>query len=283
MRALTARLIVVFIDLVTLGFNPMRRASVLARVRSGIMPVVTIRTARGQFRAYSPSRISDWLLRRFHRDEPDTLEWIDEIPENAVLWDIGANIGLFGIYAALRPDVRVLAFEPAAGSYAALNENVRLNGMDDRISAYPVALAGEAGLDVLNMGSTEAGSSFNGFGTERHQFGGTIRTSFRQGAVGFAIDDFVRLLSPPLPTHVKLDVDGIEADILRGGRETLGAPGVRSMIVEIEGAIDSAHNREILDLMDELGLRARSKGSPDYRNVIFDRLRSRTARKPDDS
>ena len=271
MWAALAELIAAFVNLATLGFRPRRRATTLARIRRRITPIKTIRTARGQFRTYSPSGHSSRAVRDFPGYEPDTLAWIDDFPENSVLWDVGANIGLFSLYAALRPDARVVAFEPAAASYAVFNENLVLNGMGDRISGYPVALAGETRLDVLNMVRTSAGSAMHGFGTERDIFDRPIKTRFRQGAVGFAIDDFVRLLSPPLPTHVKLDVDGIEADILRGGQRTLSAPGVRSIIVEIEGAIDSAHNREIFGLMDELGFRARPKGSPDYRNVVFDR------------
>ena len=271
MWAALADVTAAFVNLATLGFEPGRRAATLGRIRRKITPVTTIRTARGQFRAYAPSRGSSGAARNFHDYEPDTLEWIDEFPEAAVFWDVGANIGLFSLYAALRPDVRVLSFEPAAASYTALNENLALNGMDGRISGFACALAGETRLDVLHMARTTAGSALHGFGTERDQLDRPIKTRFRQGAVGFAIDDFVRLLSPPLPTHMKLDVDGIEADILRGGRETLSAPGVRSMIVEIEGDPGSVRIREIFDLMDELGFRARPKGSPDYRNVIFDR------------
>jgi len=77
-----------------------------------------------------------------------------------------------------------------------------------------------------------------GFGTERNQFGGAIDVDFRQGAVGLSIDDFVTMFSPPLPTHVKIDVDGIWADILRGGRRTLSAQSVRSVIVEVERGKD---------------------------------------------
>lgn len=46
--------------------------------------------------------------------------------------DIGANIGMFTVYAAaLHPQVRVLAFEPAADNYAALCENVRVNALSN--------------------------------------------------------------------------------------------------------------------------------------------------------
>ena len=36
----------------------------------------------------------------FETKEPETLEWIDTIPKNSVLWDIGANVGLYSLYAA---------------------------------------------------------------------------------------------------------------------------------------------------------------------------------------
>ena len=111
----------------------------------------------------------------------------------------------------------------------------------------------------------------HGFGTERDQFGSAIDINFRQGAVGFSIDDFVTMFSPPLPTHVKIDVDGIEADILRGGCKTLSAQSVRSIIVEVERDQNSPHNREILGLMAGFGFNARAKASPGLRNVIFDR------------
>ena len=210
--------------------------------------------------------------------EPDTLEWLDSLPGDACFWDIGANIGTFSLYAALGRESRVLAFEPGAASFAVLNRNIELNGMSDRIAAYSIAFSETTRLDVFNMSGTSAGSSMHGFGTETDQFGEAIETRFRQGAIGFSIDDFVATFAPPLPTHVKIDVDGIEAEILRGGRNTLTAPSVEGMIVEIEGDLASPHNREIFDLMTGLGFVARPKASPQFGNVVFDRPSSREAR-----
>ena len=45
----------------------------------------------------------------FSSKEPETLEWIDTVPEGAVLWDVGANVGLYSVYAALRRKCRVFA------------------------------------------------------------------------------------------------------------------------------------------------------------------------------
>ena len=34
--------------------------------------------------------------------EPDMIDWIDSFPEDFVLWDIGANVGIYSIYAGLK-------------------------------------------------------------------------------------------------------------------------------------------------------------------------------------
>ncbi|MXW91874.1 MAG: FkbM family methyltransferase [Rhodospirillaceae bacterium] len=274
MRKLLARCIIELAWFSTYGMNARKRALMLERIQDGLRTTkqtVDTETEGGTLRFSTPSRRLAQFALQGPKSEPDTAAWIERLPENAVLWDIGAHMGIFSLYAALRPGVRVLAFEPGAASYAILNRNIEINGMADRIRAYPITLAGSTRLDFLNMANTAAGGSMQGFGTERDQYGKVIRTTFRQAGVGFSIDDFVRLFSPPAPTHVKIDVDGIEAEILRGGRDTLSAPDVQGMIVEIQGDLDSAHNQEIYRLMNELGFRGRPKESPDYRNVIFDR------------
>ena len=274
MRKVLAKTIVAFARFATSGLDPSRRAWTLARVRDRLetmVPSNLVEVGSGTLRLKTPNAVVLLRAQRFHSNEPDTLAWIDEFPDDAVLWDIGANVGQFSNYAAARPGVRVLAFEPAAANYANLNENIELNGLEGRVSAYPLAFAGETKLDVLNMANTDAGGAMHGFGTERDQFGKAIRTKFRQGAVGFSIDEFVRQFAPPLPTHVKIDVDGIEPDILRGGQNTLRAPGVRSMSVEIETPENSTATAEIRRLVDDLGFRARPKKERSHRNVIFDK------------
>ena len=275
MRKLFARMIVAFAHLVTFPFfSPVRRAD--ARMRAGSMLLeggaAVADTDRGRVSFCGPDlRATHSQAAVFQIHEPDTIGWIREFPEGAVLWDIGANIGAFALYASLQPTVRVLAFEPGAGSFAVLNRNIELNA-SSRVTAYSIAFAQDTKLDSLNMATTKPGDSMHGFGTEKNQFGDAIDVRFLQGAVGFAVDDFVDIFSPPLPTHVKIDVDGIEADILRGGRKTFSALSVRSMIVEMERDLGSPHNREIASLMAQFGWVARPKASPALRNVIFERI-----------
>ena len=203
--------------------------------------------------------------------ESDTVEWLDNISTDGseVLWDVGANIGYYSFYAALRRNMQVLAFEPQAASYAFLNETIEQAGIDSRITAYQIAFGSNTKLGRLNQVDTGFGTANHSFDTEKDAIGRPIATKFRQGAIGFSVDDFVELFSPPLPTHVKLDVDGLEPDILRGGVKTFSASSVQSMIVEMEGSDE--RQAGIVALMAELGFTAKPKASSDCRNVVFRR------------
>ena len=273
MSRILARIIFVFAHVITCPFGRKRKLKALYRAHSILLQrkffISDMRRGRLQFGSEIGVRFS-----QLDRSEPDTIEWLDNFPdEPVVFWDIGANVGVYSLYAALRPDVQVLAFEPGAASYHALNRNIEMNGLDDRITALPVALCADTKIDMLNMDSTEPGGSKHGFGVKIDQLNNVIDIKFHQGAIGFSVDDFVRLFSPPLPTHLKIDVDGLEPDILRGGRKTLLAPTVRSVIIEVEGG--EARSRELAALMAGAGFvpRSRPEGSPTCRNVVFDKLR----------
>lgn len=278
MRKFFTWLILAFARTVTLGLSPTKRRHVLMRVRDRLPSVFLLSTRSANIRLFDNNYLVHKGLTSGAYVEPDTLDWIDAMSEDGCLWDIGANIGVYTLSAASRlrgDDVRVVAFEPAAANFGALNRNIELNGAADHVVAYCIALAGETKIGRLNMGEkglgTLAGSCFNGFETEIHIISGRVPTQFRQGAVGFRIDDFVEMFQPPLPTHVKLDVDNIEAAILRGGRRTLSAHSVQSVIMEMEGDLNSDHNQELFGVMAELGFAPRPKQSPELRNVIFER------------
>ena len=58
----------------------------------------------------SPNTLTQYRSTSFSTKEPETLTWLEGIPEGAVLWDVGANVGLYSIYAAKKSDVRVFSF-----------------------------------------------------------------------------------------------------------------------------------------------------------------------------
>ena len=53
-----------------------------------------------------PNLLCKWRAQTLSTKEPETLEWIDDFPNYAILWDIGANIGLYSLYAAKKRIVK---------------------------------------------------------------------------------------------------------------------------------------------------------------------------------
>jgi FkbM family methyltransferase len=210
------------------------------------------------------------LFPQYHATrEPETIDWIDGFAAPATFWDIGANVGEFTLYAALQPGISVLAFEPAAASYAALCRNIAANGCGDRVQAYCVALDRKTRLGSLNLSSAEPGGHGNAFAGGDGSLG-RPRIGARQATIGFAIDDFRRQFAVPAPNYLKIDVDGTEEEILAGAAGTLADPALRSLLVELEEA-DTPRKARIAECLAAAGFRpgARGAGQGGVANLLF--------------
>jgi FkbM family methyltransferase len=253
----------------TRWMKPSRRRNTRALIAERLLQKVDVETVAGflSFHCSTARALHD--PQRFFANEPETIRWLDSLPADDVLWDIGANIGIYALYAARVRGLRVLAFEPSAATYAALARNVEINGLADRLDTYCLAFDARSRLAHLNMANSGAGHSMHAFGCAE-TVPGTLDVAFRQSALGFSIDDFCRLYAPPPPDHIKLDVDSIEELILKGGRETLQR-SVRSILVEIDGSTRSAGGGGIRTFLASIGFREDAAWScpDDTRNVLF--------------
>ncbi|MBT8446455.1 MAG: FkbM family methyltransferase [Gammaproteobacteria bacterium] len=223
------------VSAVTAIQSPRQRMKTLARLREHIdrKGLVEIETPRGTLRFLGlrgPNPAS--MLARFHDDEPETLEWIDTyIKPGDTVWDIGANIGAYALYAGTIENVTVYAFEPGALNFGLMVEHLQLNRLGDRVLPICAAFADETGIEALQIGEFSAGHT-SALGDARNQFD-AFDAAFAQSVPVYTIDGFRRTFSLPPPDHIKLDVDGIEGAIIAGAAETL--PQVKTLTVEVEG------------------------------------------------
>jgi FkbM family methyltransferase len=78
------------------------------------------------------------------------------LSDDAVVIDLGANIGVFTIYATSSArNVQIYAYEPFPGFFAVLEENVRLNRRDETVHCFNVAVASAAGTRDLYLNGGE--------------------------------------------------------------------------------------------------------------------------------
>lgn len=231
--------------LLTLPLRPRARVRAMSLLVERLDPRWTNPTKYGPVTFWCPST---WPYTRSDMvKEPGTYAWIDGFADGETMWDIGANIGVYSLYAA-RKGHRVAAFEPSALTFSVLARNVELNGFDDRVTFLNLAVAERACLDVLNMPHTEMGRAHHSFGAPIESGAATL---FRQPVLGFAVDELAAMATMPFPNHVKIDVDGIEEEIVRGAKRTLADPALRSVQIEIR---PDARRQRIMAMMTEAGL-----------------------------
>lgn len=208
-------------------------------------------------RFVSPNELTRYRAASFSVKEPDTLAWIDSFENGSVYWDVGANVGLYTIYAALKKGAKVTAFEPSVFNLELLTRNCNLNGVADRVLIVPLPLAREMSTDSIRLSSTTWGGALNTFKESVGQDGKALSNqSFQYRICGLSLDRFQEVFEQQPPDYLKIDVDGIEHLILAGGTQVLR--NCRSVIVETNEAV--AEQTEAIDaLLGQCGLRFYSK------------------------
>ena len=179
-----------------------------------------------------PNSISRFRIDTFATKEPETLSWIDTFERNAVFWDIGANIGLYSCYAAKSTDCKVYAFEPSIFNLELLGRNISLNRLTDKVIIIPIPLTENLLENKLSMSTTEWSGSGSTFGQNYTHDGSKLIEKFNYRTVGISMDQAISLLKLPQPNYIKMDVDGIEHLILKGGSEVLKK--TKSLLVEVD-------------------------------------------------
>ncbi len=253
------------------------------RWRAMVRPTVMQCRVRGLLiEIGTSSETEEMRARTYETKEPETLDWIDShLGSGGVLFDIGANIGVYSLYASKRaPLAIVYAFEPESQNFARLCQNIVLNGANNIVPCnFP--LADREVLDYFYVNRLEAGESFHSFSTIS-DFTGTEGFALRQGSIATTVDMLVGRHRVPQPTLIKLDVDGLEDRILEGSKCALRSPSLRSLLVEWN--YHSAAEINLLERrMESFGLvlEARSRWCIEQKgligeNLIFARADGRT-------
>jgi len=189
---------------------------------------------------------ANWLDKK----EPETLEWIDGFGQGEVLYDVGANVGVFSLYASLHRGCEVYAFEPEAKNYACLNKNIYLNRLGRRVKALNVGLHDATSIEFLQLHDLASGAALHSVGEAIDWRGERFEAKFEQAVLAFRLDEMIELFRMPQPTHMKIDVDGNELKVIRGAARTLSDPRFRSLQIELKEG-----DRDLIQAIESCGLK----------------------------
>lgn len=130
--------------------------------------------------------------------------------------DVGASRGQFALFAASRfPEARIISFEPLPGPRAKLEE-----ALGGRAEVIPLALGSESGSTTMHVSRRDDSSSILEIGeAQTRNFPGTEAVGEQRVEID-TLDD--ALPGPPeRPCLLKIDVQGLELEVLKGATETL--------------------------------------------------------------
>ena len=229
---------------------------------------ITVHSRGLNFRLTTDNWITKYRARSFNEKEPEILDWLDEnLRDGDIFFDVGANVGLYSIYAALRnKKAAVYAFEPEYSNLHQLKLNIINNNLYENVIPFGIALGDQAGLSYLHIQDLTAGAAL---ATESND---SISKSFGKDVIwkegiGTIHLDFLFEKFGIQPNLIKIDVDGNEYKILQGGIKTFETTKLRSIYIEmIESLPDYVPIKTFL--LDH-GFRLQSKSSD---NQVWSRL-----------
>jgi FkbM family methyltransferase len=205
------------------------------------MNIKRLETRHGPMFAFGGDRFITRCLEVYQEYSPKELDLLSQIAKPGMdIVEAGANIGVHAIPLARRCHPgRLFAFEPQQRVFQVLCANLVLNDIENVI-ARPDACGerpGQAAVPDMNYGGDG-------------NFGGV---SLREAEAGGMLVPVVTIDSLNLPSCglIKVDVEGFEAQVIRGAAETIARCRPR-IYVENDRR---EKQQELIQLLDGMGYR----------------------------
>ncbi len=254
-------------NFVKLLFGKNRANYFVSILSNKLIPIISMKKDDNEINFFSPNDLVVWRANSIFYKESETIDWIDNFKQNDLLWDIGANVGVFSLYAASKKN-RVISFEPSPGNYYILSKNIEINEFDNLISAYPIAINDISILDNFFMETTSLGSALSNFGSATNWKGEKMNFSYKQSTISYSIDDFIDTYNLEIPNHIKIDVDGNENKVLLGAKKTLKNENLKTILIELDTNKKGTYF-ETLNLLKNCRFKIKSIHESDFVNPEY--------------
>jgi len=173
------------------------------------------------------------------------------IQPGMVVYDVGANVGFFTVIAARLsgPEGRIVAFEPLPENFERIRHNIALNNFQN-IIVRSEALSDTDGQAQFQVSAEPTWGNLVGAGKDIGQKTGTIDVKVSR------LDSLLETGDLPVPNLIKIDVEGAEAQVLRGAENTLRRARP-FLLIELHGT-----NQVIASALESLCYSAAVLGDP---------------------
>ena len=190
-------------------------------------------------RFHTPSSISAYRAKSFFTKEPDTLRWMNKYGGNKkILYDIGANMGIYSLYFSKRFNSISYVFEPSFMNLNLIQNNIKLNNLEKNIVIIPNPTFSKTAISKLYQLRRNAGDATTTF-NDKNVFKDMLSKS-KEGdspsinkVLGLSIDNLVESKILKKPDLIKIDVDGNEIEVLKGCKNILSENRKISILIEL--------------------------------------------------
>ena len=185
------------------------------------------------FEAFSP--VENFRIAQYGGEKDFVGRFTKSLIADDIVFDIGASVGLITLHAAaFTHKGKVIAFEPDPETFQRLKHNVSLNNFSN-IKILPWAISDRNGETTLfSNGASGFAPSLREKGDHRGSPKGFAFRK-REEVITRTLDSSILSENLPLPTVLKIDIEGAEMKCLTGASKLLdGELGNKPRLIYIE-------------------------------------------------
>ena len=206
-----------------------------------------------------------------HSKEDNIKEYINELPQGSVFYDLGANLGWFSLHAASK-GLDVYAFEVDENNFSGLKDNIEANPYLSNIQAFNIGIADSKKIINLRTRSHAIGDHRKTLDLPIFSSDSTIISKiFTKQIEVNSLDNIIEENNLPYPNHLKVDIDGSEYAFLLGSPKVLD--NTESMVIEL--FVDSEYFGKSIEILNKHGFKEVKKydipSYPTLFNYIFNK------------
>ena len=170
-----------------------------------------------------------------------------KLKSESYFWDIGANSGFYSAFQLSQKNIFIRALEPEKNNFLLLKKNINQykKNKDDRIKIFNLGLGSKDEKLSINSSNNDPGSLF------------LLKklTSSDNKVEVTTLDKLIKLTGDKKVDCLKIDVEGMEYQVLLGAKETLKNYKPQIIIELIQKYLMRQNDlvSDIFDLLSELG------------------------------
>ena len=187
---------------------------------------------------------SMWLMHNYWVDWEEYNLIKDIVNENDIVFDVGANIGLYSLWMSkFNPGGTVHSFEPDNNNYILLKKNIELNELNNSVRINKTGIADTLGFLYF----TKSIDVQNHLTTEKMPDAVKIPVT--------TLDEYCNQNAIDKIRYIKIDIEGFELSALHGAQQLLSNGSIDVIQLEINNSLSNSGNSEdqLVSWLDSFG------------------------------